>query len=375
MKVAALIVSLVLSAAVSAGKDAGYAPPDIDLARWSPNGRWLAFRGVWGDTWRLRVARDDGRARRTALTWGKPVYFEWAPSSRQLAATDGTTTWIFTASGRLVGQTPGQFEDWAPDSNRFLATRNRRVGTTGGTIFVVDVSGFDARELGFGGWPDWSPGGGLIAFSVDTYGTCRRARIFVAPTTGGQPRQVTPDVRVGSGQVADLVSPQWSPGGRQIAYAEMVLGKRGCPILGVVQHPEAFSVARSGGREVALGRGYPVWSPRGNLLALVDWSHLELVTPAGRPVARFEASGAFGFDWSPDGRSITYVTGDRNAIYVAAATGRKRKRVANGDGPDWSPLGRIAFIRRAVRGGMCGARVFTVRPDGGPLRPITPCRG
>lgn len=373
---ATLLVVVVMASATSAAPQVR--APAIDFVNWSPNGHWLAFDYARDDAYQVRVVRPDGSAERKVLDSLRRLSFSWSPNSQRLAITDGETTWVATSTGRLRGRIDGRFEDWAPGSQRLLVTRGPLPGRgPPAKIFVIGLSPRSERLLAVGDGPDWSPDSRLIAFAGGAYGPCQRRRIYVTPPDRQHVRQVSPT----SGALPldfHHVYPTWSPRGRYVAFGVMLFRSEpsGCP-----RHPfpepgdaDGFRVPREGGAAVALGRGYPVWSPRGDLIALQRiWSNIgiEIVTPRGNSATTFR--GMRTFDWSPLGRRIAY---SDDAIYVATATGDDRQELTLGRAPDWSPLGgRIAFVKENEWNGTCGDRIFLIRPDWTVERAVTRCAG
>ncbi len=116
---------------------------------------------------------------------------------------------------------------------------------------------------------------------------------------------------------------------------------------------------------------------------------IQLVTPAGRPVAlvRLPSSlhGGNTPAWSPDGRTLAF-TADTDAptagpllpptdVYTASAAGGRLRRVTTGRNalyPAWSPDGRwIAYTAISLVDGRRAGAIWLVRPDGTDTRPLT----
>ena len=150
--------------------------PNFDYqARWSPDGRRVAYVSV----------REN-----------RQVIFTMRP--------DGSELIQLTANG-VQNSEPS----WSPDGRR-IAFRSERNGSP--EIFVMNADGTDQRVLTSGiraVYPDWSPDGSKILFTgtVDN-----RANIFVVNSDGSGQRQLTQSA-TGNSRLAF-----WSPDGKQILF-------------------------------------------------------------------------------------------------------------------------------------------------------------
>jgi len=160
------------------------------------------------------------------------------------------------------------------------------------------------------------------------------------------------------GQVAlnspePIISPAWSPDGKQLAYVSFEKQKA------VVYSQDTSTGAR---REIANFRGSnsaPAWSPDGQLLAVTlsrdNGSQLYLIDRNGTIVRRLTNSNAIDTEpaFAPDGRSIYFVSdrGGGPQIYRTGLNGGNAERVTFGGSynisPAISPDGRtLAYISR-----------------------------
>ncbi len=161
---------------------------------------------------------------------------------------------------------------------------------------------------------------------------------------GGQSALVSPE---------PIISPAWSPDGRELAYVSFEKRKA------VVYVQEVASGRR---RTIADFRGSnsaPAWSPDGSQLALTlsrdGGSQLYLMNRDGSNVRRFTQSSAIDTEatWAPDGRHIYFVSdrGGGPQIYRQPVAGGGAERLTF-DGsynisPALSPDGRLlAYISR-----------------------------
>jgi TolB protein len=180
------------------------------------------------------------------------------------------------------------------------------------------------------------------------------------------------------GQVAlnspePIISPAWSPDGKQLAYVSFEKQKA------VVYVQDTSSGAR---RELANFRGSnsaPAWSPDGQTLALTlsreHGSQLYLMDRNGGNVRRLTTSNAIDTEpaFAPDGRSIYFVSdrGGGPQIYRTPVGGGSVERVTFGGNynisPAISPDGRtLAYISR--QGG--AFRLYTLDLSGGGAQPV-----
>lgn len=161
---------------------------------------------------------------------------------------------------------------------------------------------------------------------------------------GGQSALVSPE---------PIISPAWSPDGRELAYVSFEKRKA------VVYVQDVGSGKR---RTIADFRGSnsaPAWSPDGSQIALTlsreGGSQLYLMSRDGSNVRRFTQSGAIDTEatWSPDGKHIYFVSdrGGGPQIYRQAVSGGGAERITFGGSynisPAVSPDGRLlAYISR-----------------------------
>jgi TolB protein len=150
-----------------------------------------------------------------------------------------------------------------------------------------------------------------------------------------------------------IISPAWSPNGREVAYVSFETQKA------VVWVQEVATGTR---RKVADFRGSnsaPAWSPDGQQIALTlsqaGGSQLFVMPRTGGSPRRLTQSSAIDTEatWAPDGRSIVFVSdrGGGPQVYRIAATGGDAQRItfsgAYNISPALSPDGKsMAFVSR-----------------------------
>jgi len=127
-----------------------------------------------------------------------------------------------TPGGREIQLTADGQENfqpaWSPDGQRIAYFSKRRGG-----IWVVPTLGGAPRQLtDFGAAPKWSHDGALIAFISDSNpdlgsGNVGTSTIWTVSAQGGTPKQITQAGRPEGGHV----SPAWSPDGRRIAFISL----------------------------------------------------------------------------------------------------------------------------------------------------------
>ena len=183
-------------------------------------------------------------------------------------------------------------------------------------------------------------------------------RIAYVTKGGGRFTLRVADADGEGGQVAlnsaePIISPAWSPNGRELAYVSFESQKA------VVYSQEVMSGARKPLANFRGSNSAPAWSPDGQTLAVTlsrdGGSQIFLMGRNGDNLRRLTSSSAIDTEpvFSPDGRSIFFVSdrGGSPQIYRTAASGGGVERLTFASGynisPAISPDGRtMAYISR-----------------------------
>jgi len=192
---------------------------------WSPDGRRIAFACCGESALNVYVMNADGSKR--ALLVEDAAQPSWSPDGQRIAFIsfrDGNAE-IYSVSlddTALTRLTSNPAEDvdpsWSPRGNQIAFTSKRRGKAQ---IYVMAADGSDQRRLVADRWydetPSWSPNGQRIVFpSYRNRDPLLRgignAEIVVAAAGGGSVKNLT-RTRFWEGD------PEWSPDGRQIAFA------------------------------------------------------------------------------------------------------------------------------------------------------------
>ncbi len=240
-----------------------------------------------------------------------------------VADPDGTHPRRISPSGNLIAVA------WSPDGKQIVYLDSAgEFG--GGSISVMNPDGSDRRVV-VNGLPTgaafdgvgWSPDGRWLVYSEGTakpWSGDNRYRIFVMPTDGGRPIQLT------HGPEEDLL-PTWSPDGTKIAFLALAqdLGS-----------PSSIDVMQANGSDV-------------------------------RTIVR-GATDVFGLSWSPDGQWIVF--GESRSFLLVRPDGTEEHTIYTcpltcGIGaPTWSPDGtKIALT-------ISPGRIVTIAPDGTNVRDL-----
>ena len=167
------------------------------LAKWSPNGRWIAFsRGVAaGGVDHVWLVHPDGTGLHRLRVGAGP---QWSPDGTRIAFAEPRGSIygisVMRANGccvrRLTGSAfdaaPG---DWSPDGHRILFTRWE---TNRGEVWVMNADGTGQRRLtrnpadDFD--PTWSPDGTKVLFTSDRAGS---KDVWVMNADGTGPQRLT----------------------------------------------------------------------------------------------------------------------------------------------------------------------------------------
>jgi Tol biopolymer transport system component/DNA-binding winged helix-turn-helix (wHTH) protein len=316
---------------------------------WSPDGKYIAFMRVTQDH------RDDG------------IYIASAQGGSERRA---YSIEIPNITKEL---------DWSPDG-KYLAFAERNSPDEAAAVYLLSLDTLQRSPLTFppkgilgDSSPVFSPDGKALAFLRDRLDT---QEIYVVPSQGGQPRQVTFDNRIIQGVT-------WSASGRDLIFSSNRAGAsslwrisaRGgtperLPISGGMAVRPA--VARQGNRMAYTSVNYTsdIW--RAELPAVGTLGTARLTAPT-----KFISSTALeeGPQFSPDGKRIAFQstrTGDYE-IWRCDADGTNLVQLTHFGGPltgtpRWSPDGReIAFDSRPSG----HSQVFVINAEGGQPRQVT----
>jgi len=200
------------------------------------------------------------------------------------------------------------------------------------------------------------------------------SEIFRVPVSGGPAERLTIDP-------ADDFAPDLSPDGRLVAFHSFRLGGRDI----FVQDVEG-GVAQPIARDPVRSESYPIWSPDGSAITLLDQS----VDPAALLVIRKEPPGSWSAPariardalregaWLPDGRSFVYASSGGDVLVASADGGPPRTVYSPGPGSATDPVpsgsvlasadGRTLYFKSHNREGHAG--IWAVPAAGGRPRQV-----
>jgi hypothetical protein len=235
----------------------------------------------------LGVCAHDNRVTETAVfSHVQLTTAEAKPATNTIAESTLETVAIASKDRRVVYHTRGLIEapNWSPDGKFFVFNRQGRMyrlPREGGEPQVIETGFANHCNNDHG----FSPDGTRLAISH--HGQDRQSRVYLVPTTGGTPVEVTP--------AGPSYWHGWSPDGKTLTYCAERSGNF-----------DIYTMAGPGGKEV------------------------RLTTADGLDD---------GPDYSPDGQFI-YFNSDRTGrmtIWRMRPDGSQQEQITDGDSNDWFP--------------------------------------
>lgn len=219
-------------------------------------------------------------------------------------------------------------------------------------IWAMDKNGKHQHAVtntgGYAEFPDWSPGGRKIAFD-GVQGSDPFNEIYVvnAKTGGGLTALTSCD---GYGAGCFNAYPAWSPDGRKIVYVHGDDSDGdGNPIN---WHVWVMNANGSSKTQLTFGPAFhdqvPDWSPDGRKIAYMEDGHIFTMRADGSHQTQLTFGDEFdiGAAWSPDGRKIAFRRDFGNGyrpVFVMNADGSNQHQLTSETPrqsvPAWQPLG------------------------------------
>ncbi|HSV74349.1 MAG TPA: S41 family peptidase [Chthonomonadales bacterium] len=343
------------------------------FARWSPDGRWIAFSSNREGAFDVFVMPSrGGEARQVTYHGADDIVSDWSPDGRAIlftSARDGRFAdlhLIDVSDGRLRrltrDRTSSRHGAFLPDGKSVVYTRGgqawwrpRYLGSQSTDIYTMEIGSGTHRRLtsvdGWDGWPMPSADGRHVYFVSARGGSTNLWRTDVQ---SGAATQVTRHPR------DHVFFPSMSRDGSRVVYErdfrlwsiDLRSHAPPQPIDIVAQSDRADNPAER--VEVQSGASGLSVSPDGKALAFSARGEIWSVKSEGGDAKRVtrNPSAEEDADWAPDGKTLAY-TSDRAGnvdVFVADATTGAETAVttdpADDVGPTYSPDGRLlAFTR------------------------------
>jgi dipeptidyl aminopeptidase/acylaminoacyl peptidase len=258
------------------------------------------------------------------------------------AANQGTTFQIYTANadGSDVTQVtndplPNLGPAWSADGRKIAFWRDQSPNWSRNEVWTMNADGTSRSWIGLGVDPAWSPDGRKVVFARMGDDSSQLGGIYVVNADGTGLVKIAPGFR-------DSRDPEWSPGGGKIAFtADSLSG------LGFIYtvNPDGTGLTRI----TTSGADHdPAWSPDGAKIAFYrefapnpgiytmnrDGSAQTIVTSTG--------DGDSYPAWSPSGAKIAFQRGD---IWTMNVDGSGATSVANGFKVNWQPIPINGYAR------------------------------
>ena len=223
---------------------------------------------------------------------------------------------------------------------------------------IVSVSRL-THDIGFSGWPTWSPDGNFLAFASSRSGN---SEIYVRRVEGGQEVNISND----SGED---IQPAFSPDGQSVAFVSARSSRTGTVRIGSswgvelrIFGGDLWVVPALGGqaRRLAADANSPAWHPDGKHVAYVSGPEghrsILVAATAGDPPKTLLASSASDWEitkleYSPGGGWMSFATGS-NQVFILPQAGGKPRLLLDATSCSWDASGRrIYTLARHSQGG------------------------
>jgi Tol biopolymer transport system component len=287
-------------------------------ARWSPNGKQLAFVRLSGPgSWSLWVVNANGTSPvKLTGSWYVPQAPAWSPRGAKLAfirlanvsrPNETSSLWTIDTATRVkkrLAVSAARFDEnsrlaWSPNGSTIALSRLDEAGIphAADRIYTVKVKRGGLRLLAQGGGPDWSPDGQRIVFDLVTALTPNPpTEVWVVNANGTGARLLANSATEAS----------FSPDGTRIVFD---------------RSGEIWTMTADGSGQKQLTQApepdlAPLWSPDGRMIAFLRGSSLGGSSRYQLYVMNVDGSGQRQLapstaaeldpDWSPDGRRISF---------------------------------------------------------------------
>jgi Tol biopolymer transport system component len=363
------------------------------MPTWSPDGSEIAYSSLRGTSFEIWATARVGGHERLLRKGGRFEAPSWGSKGQLAYVTADQIGSHLQVDGKSVSGTESVFPfrvSWVPGTSDFFYVSDGKIRHRSDSTFAtvpfeaaLDVvrphyvrvkRDFDSTTprptLGILK-PTISPKGDKVAFIA-------LGDLYVVPTTGGKPKNLTNDHALDA-------DPAWSPDGTKLVYSSDKESE--LPQLWVRDLKSGM------GRQITTMDTQPLgaaWSPDGTRIAFIDvdgrWGEAGvcLIDVATGKITRLQSFLAQPGEpsWSADGRFIAlslsklYSKSFRegtNQVYVIATDGKSGPvwqvpdtnvsiDTRGGGGPAWSPDGtKMAAIYEGL------VKVWPVAPDGTPL--------